>query len=449
MSRKLGPYQTLNTILKETKKLRVERIEQLSSNSLLTYISEYIDCKASLPISIKAIFTKDQQGNWSYLMGKCFIGDDMPELEDIYLGYAFLTKTITDMCLFDFIASLEEGGIKLSENFPAIKKKKEHTNYWDEELIPGRATTYQFPVREFSRQLTESNDFSDNKLIGYKKDFYISAQEYVRQFLGMDIFHGGSDSRKGYITISTKDTRGRITVANGQTSFESKLKNCCLVGQIDNEQKIILTDGEQAEIISTASPDLELWLLSDQEQILDYYSNSDYRYKYSHVSEGDSSMLSIIERGEGNETEFKAYIEVTKNKNRKAEEIEKTVCAFSNAQGGYLIIGVSDDGCIEGVDEKVIYHYGEDLDSALNSYIKDIKKRLIEALSEPHCFDIKSSKIGLKHVIIITVVRTQKPNYHVNTRQAYIRRGATSAKMVSADTRESDRNNPQYSGSNF
>jgi len=420
--------------------LRVERIEELSTERLFTHIGEFVDCKKCYSISIKAIFTKDQKGSWSYLMSKCFVGREMHESEDIYIGYAFVTKNFSDMCLTDFITSLEKGGIELSKNLPVIKKTKEHKTYWVEELVPSHATISNYPKREFSLQLSDRNEFSNNKLIGYKKAFYSSAQEYVSQFLGIDIFHGSSDARKGYITISIEDTRCKISEENGHISFESKIENCCLVGQIDNEIKINLEDGEKAPFSSNNSPDLEIWLINEQAQILDYCSNSDYQYKYSHIAEDDSSMLSIIESGEGYKTEFKAYIDVTENKNGKAQEIEKTVCAFSNAEGGYLFIGVSDDGCIEGVDEKVTKHYEKGLDTAMNSYIKDLRKRLTEALSESKCFEIRSIKIGLKHVVAINVDRSQKLNYYVNTMQAHIRRGATSAKMVSTEGRRSDSN---------
>ena len=55
----------------------------------------------------------------------------------------------------------------------------------------------------------------------------------------------------------------------------------------------------------------------------------------------DDQIRQILKNGEGSEVEFKAS-EV------RAESVAKTFTAFSNTQGGYLLIGVSDTGQVTG-----------------------------------------------------------------------------------------------------
>ena len=70
---------------------------------------------------------------------------------------------------------------------------------------------------------------------------------------------------------------------------------------------------------------------------------------------------------------------------------------------------------------------------------------LIEALIDNQCFSISAIKLGEKYVIIISVIRTRELNYNVNSRMAFIRRGATSFKMTSADERKQADDNGKFS----
>ncbi len=62
----------------------------------------------------------------------------------------------------------------------------------------------------------------------------------------------------------------------------------------------------------------------------------------------------IIKRGEDNQTEFKSTLRWDIRQNKKNPAIEhaalKSICAFLNSEGGDLLIGVRDDGSIEGIE---------------------------------------------------------------------------------------------------
>lgn len=67
-----------------------------------------------------------------------------------------------------------------------------------------------------------------------------------------------------------------------------------------------------------------------------------------------SVIEEIIKRGENNQTEFKSTLRWDIRQGIKSPAIEhaslKTVCAFLNSEGGELMIGVRDDGNIEGIE---------------------------------------------------------------------------------------------------
>ncbi|MCF8358717.1 MAG: ATP-binding protein [Prolixibacteraceae bacterium] len=80
-----------------------------------------------------------------------------------------------------------------------------------------------------------------------------------------------------------------------------------------------------------------------------------------------SVVEEIIARGEDGQTEFKSTLRWDLYQNKKNPAIEhaslKTICAFLNSEGGNLLIGVRDDGSIEGIetdkfpnDDKFLLH---------------------------------------------------------------------------------------------
>lgn len=67
-----------------------------------------------------------------------------------------------------------------------------------------------------------------------------------------------------------------------------------------------------------------------------------------------SVVEEIIQRGEDDQTEFKSTLRWDIRQAKKNPAIEhaslKTICAFLNSEGGDLLIGVRDDGSIEGIE---------------------------------------------------------------------------------------------------
>ena len=54
------------------------------------------------------------------------------------------------------------------------------------------------------------------------------------------------------------------------------------------------------------------------------------------------TIQSLIDSGEGYNVEFKVRVPL------KVRELTEEICAFANADGGYLLIGVDDNGQIIG-----------------------------------------------------------------------------------------------------
>ncbi|MGQ9427639.1 ATP-binding protein, partial [Gilvimarinus sp. F26214L] len=111
----------------------------------------------------------------------------------------------------------------------------------------------------------------------------------------------------------------------------------------------------------------------------------------------------------------------------KAVEIAQTICAFSNTEGGDLIIGVTDNVELVGIDEQVRRAYKASLQEALSSYCKDLNKLLFENLTESNCFSISEVKISGVWVVCVLTSRTTRWNFLTTTEVPYVRKGSSNA----------------------
>ena len=122
-----------------------------------------------------------------------------------------------------------------------------------------------------------------------------------------------------------------------------------------------------------------------------------------------------IERGESQSLEFKESFGLK-------EEIGETVSAFSNSDGGTVIVGVSDDGGVPGVD------IGKNTLEELANYIK--------RNTDPQIFpSVKILERGEKNVVLVEVEESaEKPVFFKN--HAYTRVGKTNQGISSSELRK-------------
>src|SRR6266508_625063 len=72
----------------------------------------------------------------------------------------------------------------------------------------------------------------------------------------------------------------------------------------------------------------------------------------------------ILKQGEGIEVEFKTcHFELTKN-------TFDSVCGFLNRKGGHLLLGVKDNGTVEGVMEDCVQGIVNNIVTNANNYLK-------------------------------------------------------------------------------
>jgi len=75
----------------------------------------------------------------------------------------------------------------------------------------------------------------------------------------------------------------------------------------------------------------------------------------------ESEIKTLISQGEGLRIEFKQC------KTALSKEVYETVCAFLNRLGGELLLGISDDGEVVGIDPEYIDQVKKDFTASINN----------------------------------------------------------------------------------
>lgn len=132
----------------------------------------------------------------------------------------------------------------------------------------------------------------------------------------------------------------------------------------------------------------------------------------------ESQMVISIENGEGHSTEFKESLYCKKAvlkkegipENQKfGDEIVfssiKAICAFANSDGGTLLVGVNDNGLVEGIEADFPYLPGsaKDLDSWLLFLRACIEKFIYDARSFMPFIKVGVVRNSDVHVAVIIV----------------------------------------------
>lgn len=119
-------------------------------------------------------------------------------------------------------------------------------------------------------------------------------------------------------------------------------------------------------------------------------------------------IQSLIQQGEGYNVEFKQSVP------SKASELAEEICAFANAAGGTLLIGVDDKGNIVGAR----------MDNTNRSRLQNI----LNTIEPSFLVDISEIEVGNKTVICIECQSGNQKPYTVSG-AIIIRNGPNSEKL--------------------
>lgn len=376
---------------------------------------------------VRVIYTSQAGAEWKYCIGMCvFASNVVADGRQDYPAFIFVSKTVKNVTVRQLLASLGSSeGLQVAPDLPSVRLPPTPPANWREEIVPSHATNTGMPARRFGVRIDSNAVFSESQLIAFDQPYRSSAERHAKAFLRLNP-RDGLD--RGEFTIEVPDMRGAISFADRRIAIVGATAPLRLVGEV-NGKSIDLSGNAGAIIDGGVIADAELWLLAEGNELIDYFSTTQWPYKYpasSQMVAREEELLRLILGGESETCEFKPSIDLA---NDKALQLEKTVCAFSNQKGGTLFIGVSKEGDIEGVASHAVRR-GDDVDAAIAAYAESVRMRLVEALKDNLCFEINVARVAGAPLVVVTVVKSLDINFLVKTKTAYIRHGATSMKLT-------------------
>ncbi|MFH1290054.1 MAG: ATP-binding protein [Nanoarchaeota archaeon] len=146
-------------------------------------------------------------------------------------------------------------------------------------------------------------------------------------------------------------------------------------------------------------------------------------------TDSPDEVIGLIKRGEGEKVEFKSTLRTNLSSLEHDKKIEntalKTIAAFLNSEGGNLVVGVSDNGKIEGIEKDAF----ESNDKFLRHFMNLFKERI----GNEFLPFIKSELILIegKYVFLVSCMKSEKPAFlkFGGQEEFYVRVGASTLKI--------------------
>lgn len=240
-------------------------------------------------------------------------------------------------------------------------------------------------------------------------------------------------------------------------SLAQEITNRAILTQVANRTKSnreakdylaeVQTNFPKALELQSIPADTRLWELAHYEQFLHARRTllanqfNDFLNNITKTSEEPLAMNveEIIAQGENSSVEFKTTIRwdmKTSQVNKKLEDvILKTVAAFSNGEGGVLLIGVTDEGQIEGLHHDYVSLGNGDKDK-FEIHLRNLINKEYGVEFATSNLKITFPEVNDSEICLIEIKAGLKPVYTVatdnngnKTQKFYLRSGNSSQEL--------------------
>jgi hypothetical protein len=226
--------------------------------------------------------------------------------------------------------------------------------------------------------------------------------------------------------------------------------NCCVTAEsfAGSSRTFIeeISDTKVGFRLPFAVQGLQVWLTLEDGYPLDHYNESprsaswgNERSLYNAPARETAHLSAISQALAGGETstvEFKPYIRL-RRRDKKADEVLEAICAFANAAGGDIYLGVTDYGEPVGIENELHHEYDKDhsgdLQRVQDAYVRDIRKLLNEGLLPAAMPEVQWHDIAHRLILQVRVQPSQQPSSLISTGEVFRRVGATNRKVRPID----------------
>ena len=208
------------------------------------------------------------------------------------------------------------------------------------------------------------------------------------------------------------------------------LENAIIALPPKHIQEEIIETNDKIQKLKTLIKDFEEDLALKPKSSRSILNNLNLLLQHMDKLNDEDIIKNSIITGETKTVEFKETLRLNLYSNKKDEKIEmsvlKNIVAFLNTEGGYLLIGINDDGKIVGVEDEIKKLFKNKSDKYklhLNNLIRDrIGKDFFQYI------DYKLVKVEDLNVLMIKCKRSKKACY-LNGNDFYVRTNPSANKL--------------------
>jgi len=314
------------------------------------------------------------------------------QTNDLFI--AELNLENTEVIANNYLASInskniETGNIVEKLNFESFNKYKiktqidnlktqykDYKNYRISEIsFSINLTREQFEPKENSIYIPK---IGNSKVVSLIADTKIKHQNYFQVELNPELVVAD------YLKLFYKSELGRLILGSLSTGTfiphinKSDIEESLVALPNINEQKLLVNTNDKLEELQQTIEELQIELSLNPKNTNVILEKVDgIQGPLKSISQEDE-ILSLIRKGEGKLIEFKQTFSKNIRTKQKDKEIEKSslknIVGFLNAEGGTLLIGVSDDGNVTGIEDdffksndKYLLHFKNLINSKIGS----------------------------------------------------------------------------------
>jgi hypothetical protein len=271
-------------------------------------------------------------------------------------------------------------------------------------------------------------------LVGRGLPPFFNPRDAITNWIGVPV--GDNDARFSRFLLFIPDFTarlGRITFADANLAVRAEFASTGLSisalasdGRTTFRKTKPLRKAQSFRLMQNPSS-LRVFITDDRATILDRFAEEEAWTTRERVifagAKYSEAVMEMVRRGETDTVEFKPFIRLEDKK--KAGELVKAVISFANTRGGTIFIGVTDDAEVVGV-EAHIPHDRRKAATFEADYLAGVRTLLKQKLNRIPPIETRTERIGDKTVFVVQVAEgIAKPYTNVQTRETYVRRGAS------------------------
>jgi hypothetical protein len=307
-------------------------------------------------------------------------------------------------------------------------------NWTRETFFPSFSEYSEWPGHLFQIGTSQSSNVGLQALVARGLTPYFHVKDAIQDWVGVSVADSDARFRQFLLFVPRFDARlDALEFSKGVLEIRSSFRvhNLHLAvlandGQTTTRSAKPLQKRQRITLMPNPT-NLRVFIVNDKSETLDSFAEDEHWSTRHRVifagSNYSTQLMQMIRGGETDSVEFKEFIRL--DDKRKAADIIKAVISFANTAGGTILIGVTDDAEIAGVDSQVPHDKRKAATFAAD-YFRSVREVLKQKLNRIPPVEMHTEQIGDKTIFVIRVAEgSAKPYVNVQTKETFLRRGAS------------------------